>query len=145
MSFPVLPLLCLQNSGIHLRSRLYSALFYGSLLFISPSADSSWACFVFRLSFPAFLVCPRGYSLRTPTPSGTDGILQSPFWLFQHKRGVLEKTLAAICRTAFSQQNSSTSWGAARRCVRCIAATFMQNHYYQLPNLGCFYRICIKI
>lgn len=91
------------------------------------------SCFVSMLSFSITLFYPRDYRLCTPTLTGIDRILPSPFWLFQHKTGVSEKTLAAICRTAFSSQNSSSSWGCVLGAQGVLQPLTHRYHHYQLP------------
>lgn len=45
-------------------------------------------------------------------PLALTGFSRAPPRLLQHKREVTEKTFAAMCRTIFSAQNSSSSWGS---------------------------------
>lgn len=88
------------------------------------------------LSFSITPFYPRDYRLCTSTLTGTDRILQSPFWLFQLKREVSEKTLAAICRTPFSSQHSSSSWGPVVGAQGVLQPLTCRYHHYQLPWNG---------
>lgn len=119
MSFPVLPPLCLQNSGIHFRliQKLYNALFCGSLLFGSPSAGCSLSCFVCILSFSAFLFCPRGYSLCAPTPTSTDRILQSPPPGCSSTKEKSQKRHLQLCVELFSLHKTVPAPGDL--CLEC--------------------------
>lgn len=128
MSFPVLPPLCLQNSGIHFRliQKLYNALFCGSLLFGSPSAGCSLSCFVCILSFSAFLFCPRGYSLCAPTPTSTDRILQSPPPAAPAQKRSHRKDICSYVQNYFLCTKQFQLLGICVWNVRCAAATYMQ-------------------
>lgn len=108
---------------------LFSVILYSSAPWVQ-TVPTRVLCPYFFLSLPFY---PRDYRLCTSTLSGTDRILQSPFWLFQHKRGVSEKTLAAICRTTFSSQNSSSSWGSMLGAQGVLQPLTCRYRHYQLP------------
>lgn len=98
--------------------------------------------FCVHISFSITLFCPRDYRLCTPTPTGTDRFLQSPFWLFQHKRGVSEKTCQLFVGLLSPHKTAPAPgylcWEHKVCCSHLHAGTIIISCLRIDQKLGCF-------